>query len=156
MQQLYRRTPMPKSDFNKVALQLYRNRTSAWMFSCKFATYFQNTLPKKSSEGLVLIWFMTNFENSWYPDKIFCHQVTKTKCALNLNLFIENAFKRCLTQYVWMKHQLDPRYVWDKNMKKNLLFTVFRISHFFWKYLAGHVHAFPMAQFSYSMLCKKI
>ena len=118
---------MPKSDFNKVALQLYRNRTSAWMFSCKFATYFQNTLPKKSSEGLVLIWFMTNFENSWYPDKIFCHQVTKTKCALNLNLFIENAFKRCLTQYVWMKHQLDPRYVWDKNMKKNLLFTEFLI-----------------------------
>ena len=46
---------MPKSDFNKVALQLYRNRTSAWMFSCKFATYFQNTLPNKSSEGLALI-----------------------------------------------------------------------------------------------------
>ena len=23
MQQIYRRTPMPKSDFNKVALQLY-------------------------------------------------------------------------------------------------------------------------------------
>ena len=26
-----------------VALQLYWNRTSAWVFSCKFAAYFQNT-----------------------------------------------------------------------------------------------------------------
>ena len=33
MQQIYRRTPMAKCDFNKVALQLYWNRTSAWVFS---------------------------------------------------------------------------------------------------------------------------
>ena len=39
MQQIYRRTPMPKWDFNKVA-----NCTLAWAFSCKFAAYFQNTL----------------------------------------------------------------------------------------------------------------
>ena len=31
MQQIYR-TPMPKYDFNK------------WVFSCKFAAYFQNTI----------------------------------------------------------------------------------------------------------------
>ena len=43
MQQIYRRKPTPKCDFNKVALQLYWNRTSAWMFSCKNAAYFQNT-----------------------------------------------------------------------------------------------------------------
>ena len=43
IQQIYRRTPMPKCDFNKVALQLYQNRTSAWVFTCKFAAYFQNT-----------------------------------------------------------------------------------------------------------------
>ena len=30
-------------DFNKVALQLYWNYTSARLFSCKFAAYFQNT-----------------------------------------------------------------------------------------------------------------
>ena len=35
--------PMPKCDFNKVAKQLYWNRTSAWLFSCKLAAYFQNT-----------------------------------------------------------------------------------------------------------------
>ena len=36
MQQIYRRAPMPKCYFNKVALQLYWNHTSAWVFSCKF------------------------------------------------------------------------------------------------------------------------
>ena len=43
MQQIYRRTLMPKCDFNKVAKQLYWSHTSAWVFSCKFAAYFQNT-----------------------------------------------------------------------------------------------------------------
>ena len=43
MQQIYRRTPMPKCNFNKVVLELYWNCTSAWVFSCKFAAYFQNT-----------------------------------------------------------------------------------------------------------------
>ena len=43
MQQIYRRTPMPKCDFNKVAKQLYWNHSSAWVFSCKFAVYFQDT-----------------------------------------------------------------------------------------------------------------
>ena len=42
-QQIYRRTPMPKCDFNKVTLQIYWNHTSAWVFSCNFAAYFQNT-----------------------------------------------------------------------------------------------------------------
>ena len=43
MKQIYRRTLMPKCDFNNVAKQLYWNRTLAWVFSCKFAVYFQNT-----------------------------------------------------------------------------------------------------------------
>ena len=43
MQQIYRRTPMLKCDFNQFAKQLYWNRTSAWVYSCKFAAYFQNT-----------------------------------------------------------------------------------------------------------------
>ena len=42
MQQNYRRTPMTKCDFNKVAKQLSWNRTSAWVFSYKFAAYFHN------------------------------------------------------------------------------------------------------------------
>ena len=47
MQQIYRRTPMPKCDFSKVALQLYWNRTSPWVFSCKFAAYFQNNFSQE-------------------------------------------------------------------------------------------------------------
>ena len=42
-QQIYRRTPMPKSDFNKVAKQLYWNHILAWVFACKFPAYFQST-----------------------------------------------------------------------------------------------------------------
>ena len=43
MRQIYRRTSMPKCDFSNVAKQLYWNRTSAWVFSCKPTAYFQNT-----------------------------------------------------------------------------------------------------------------
>ena len=42
MQQICRRTPIPKCDFNKVAKELYWNHTLAWVFSCKFNAYFQN------------------------------------------------------------------------------------------------------------------
>ena len=38
---------MAKCDFNKVAKQLYWNRTSAWGFSCKFTSYFQKTFSKE-------------------------------------------------------------------------------------------------------------
>ena len=48
MQQIYRRTPVPRCCF-KVALPFYWNHFLAWMFSCKFAAYFQNTF---SSEHL--------------------------------------------------------------------------------------------------------
>ena len=41
MQQIYRRTSMPKCDC--------RNHTLTWVFSCKFTAYFQNTF---SSEHL--------------------------------------------------------------------------------------------------------
>ena len=39
----YSQTPMQKCNFNKVALQFYWNHSFAWVFSCKFAAYFQNT-----------------------------------------------------------------------------------------------------------------
>ena len=43
MQQTYRRAPAQKYDFNNVVKQFYWNLTSAWVFSCKFAKYFENT-----------------------------------------------------------------------------------------------------------------
>ena len=47
MQQIYGRTSMLKRDFNKLALQLFWNCTSSWVFSCKLALYFQNTFLKE-------------------------------------------------------------------------------------------------------------
>ena len=47
MQQICRRTPMSKCHLNNVPLQLYWNCTSEWMFSCKFAAYFQNTFSQE-------------------------------------------------------------------------------------------------------------
>ena len=38
---------MLKFDFNKGAKQLYWNRTSAGVFSCKFAAYTQNTFSEE-------------------------------------------------------------------------------------------------------------
>ena len=43
MQQIYRKVPMPKHDFNKVSKQLYRNHIRGCILSCKFAAYFQRT-----------------------------------------------------------------------------------------------------------------
>ena len=43
IQQIYRRTFMPKCNFSEVALKLYWKHTLAWVFSCKFAVHFQNT-----------------------------------------------------------------------------------------------------------------
>ena len=45
---------MPKCDFNKFAKQLYRNHTSAWVFSCKFAAYFQKPFSRNTSWWLLL------------------------------------------------------------------------------------------------------
>ena len=53
IQQIYRKTPMLKCNFNK-ALELYWNHTSAWVFSCKFPAYFQCTF---SSEHLQMAAF---------------------------------------------------------------------------------------------------
>ena len=40
--------------FNKVALQLYWNHTSAWLFSCKVVDIFRTTFPKNTYKGLLL------------------------------------------------------------------------------------------------------
>ena len=45
--QIYKRIPILKCDFHKVAKQLYWNHTSAWVFSYEFAAYFQNTFYQK-------------------------------------------------------------------------------------------------------------
>ena len=55
MQQIYRRTTIPKSDFNKIALQLYWNHTSALVFFCKLLHVFRTHFPKNISGGFFWI-----------------------------------------------------------------------------------------------------
>ena len=62
MPQIYRRMPMPNCDFNKIAFQLYRNQTSAWVFSFKFAAYFQNFFSRNTSGGVLLcLWYCKSY-----------------------------------------------------------------------------------------------
>ena len=44
--------------------QLYWNRLSAWVFSCKFAAYFQNTYSLKNTSGRLLLFVIYSF--SWF------------------------------------------------------------------------------------------
>ena len=55
---------MPKCDFNKVSLQLYWNRTSARMFSCKFAAYFQSTFSKEHLWMAVSVFIVLTYPNT--------------------------------------------------------------------------------------------
>ena len=53
MQQIYKRTPKQKCEFNKVALYLHAlYHTSAWVFSSKFAAYFRTFCYKSTFEQL--------------------------------------------------------------------------------------------------------
>ena len=54
MQQIYSRTPMPKCDFNKVTQATLLKSHSAWVFSCKFAAYFQNNFFRNTFGRLLL------------------------------------------------------------------------------------------------------
>ena len=53
MQQIFRRTPTPKWDFNKVAKQLYWNRTSVWVFPVNLQHIFRTPFLKNTSDGLL-------------------------------------------------------------------------------------------------------
>ena len=71
MQQIYRRTPMLKCDFNKVAKQLYWNCTSARVFSCKFAAYFQNTFSLEQLRMAATSGYRINTEKNFVEKSIY-------------------------------------------------------------------------------------
>ena len=54
MQQIHRRTPIPKCDFSEIALHLYWNHCSAWVFSCKFAAFLKSTCIPRNISGELL------------------------------------------------------------------------------------------------------
>ena len=54
MQQIYRRKPMPKCDFDKDAKQLYWNCTSTWVSPVNLLHIFRTTFLKNTSGWLLL------------------------------------------------------------------------------------------------------
>ena len=49
---------MPKCDSNKVAKEVYGHHTLAWIFSCKFAPYFQHTFSLRTPlDGCFCKWY---------------------------------------------------------------------------------------------------
>ena len=83
MQQIYRRTTIPKCNFSKVAKQLSWNQTSPWVFS-KFATYFQNIFSQehiwraaftsRMFMHIFLVWFM-------WPTTLYRKEKIYNKCS---------------------------------------------------------------------------
>ena len=82
IQQNYRTASMPKCDFNKIALQLYWNCASAWVFSCKFTSYFQNSFSKNTCGRLLLYQF--NYTSICSIFRII--SIVISKCPWNLSL----------------------------------------------------------------------
>ena len=54
MQKIYKKIPIPKCDCNKVAKQLYWNRTSAWCSPVNLLYVFGTPFPKKTSWWQIL------------------------------------------------------------------------------------------------------
>ena len=80
-----RRTPIPRCDFHKVVKQLYWNHTSAWVFSCKFAAYFQNTFG-----GLLLKFELTGTGNKWKANVLCISKINQSYWIANLIGFTTN------------------------------------------------------------------
>ena len=82
MRQIFIRTPMP-------------NCTSAWVFSCKFAAYFQKTFPKNTSEGLLLWLFLTSKRQFFYNNDF---KIVKIKPFQSKKVVIKILFNKIKIQ----------------------------------------------------------
>ena len=60
---------VPIISIYKFSLQLYCNRTLAWVFSCKFAAYFQNTFSQEHLWMAASVQQFLTFCNSFLPLK---------------------------------------------------------------------------------------
>ena len=70
MQQIYRRTPIPKCGFNKAAKQLYRNHTLAWKICCIFS---EHLFLKTPLDGCFCIWQVVIIRKKCFNQEIsFC------------------------------------------------------------------------------------
>ena len=100
IQQNYRRTPMPKCDFNKVAKELYRNRTLHECSSVNLLHIFRTPFLKNASGRLLVktsynhicfLYFLFSVKRQKQPPELvykkscsekFCKIHRKTLCRL--------------------------------------------------------------------------
>ena len=95
--------------FNKVALQLYWNHTSALVFSCKFAAYFQNTF---------------SLEHFWTASSVFLGHRKRPVASRRLTHFLQMVLEEIFT-----KRKLGP----NKNWRVKIPQIMWRFSsHFLW------------------------
>ena len=66
MQQIYRRTPMPKCDFNKVERNFTEITCQHWFTPVNLLHIFRAAFLKNTSEWLLLEYFLAAMSNS-YP-----------------------------------------------------------------------------------------
>ena len=66
MQQIYRRTPMPKCDFNKVTKQLYWIELRHGCSPVHLLHIFRTVFPKNTSEGLLLCLLKSFISLTWF------------------------------------------------------------------------------------------
>ena len=104
MQGIYRRTTMPKWS------QPYWKRTSAWIFSCKFAEYFKNTFSKEHFWGLFLS-FPNNISHK-HTKKVFSavHESLPAISSIDIKINLEKRnfwqnVERQLTSYFILLQQ---------------------------------------------------
>ena len=127
MQQIYRRTPMPKCDFNKVVLQRALLFNSSW----NSATLVFKALALRShSSNIFINWFFL------FPKKCNANKncLKNMNFYLNFNTFLkiiwntpENFYSgwgctphsKQLLSFSYLKNCLDFNYVYIKNFEKH-------------------------------------
>ena len=123
MQQIYGRTPILKCDLNKVVLQFYWNCTSAWLFSCKFPTYFQNTFSKNTSGwllfGFIYIRNLLSFLFSFLYKHFSC-----------VYFFLKNSFfKTATSKYVLLKNHFLESWIAKSEILSRQILVILVIFH---------------------------
>ena len=116
---------MPKCEFNKVTNLLYWNHPSAWVFSFKFAAYFQKLFYKTTFGGLLLDYLCVSITHA-------CILIKKSKFHLLLT------YKPIDTQFNInsIRNKFDPLvFIIDKNFTNLLMISKIQIDS---SYLSGH------------------
>ena len=115
---------MSKCDFNKVALQLYWNHTLTWVFSCKFAAYFQSTFSSehiwKAASGnfttrigtYAFHYFLDRTDLAWWVyNSVQNISISGNFC--NTDIYFCLIFEHCSTVLNCKGSRRKVRFIWE-------------------------------------------